>query len=117
MKVMPKEAGVHHFMISSGLVQASNTIRAGPLKVRVTTTSRSDRRSVVVSHFGMGSLFRSASIGYFLLFEFFNDFVEFIEAGGPELPVALDPRRLLFEPADAQPAGPHPAHLLGDHEP
>src|ERR1700753_2497008 len=33
--VKPDDFGTHHRLNSSGLVQASNTIRAGPLKVRV----------------------------------------------------------------------------------
>src|SRR5690606_4763023 len=46
--VMPIDFGTHQRLNSSGLVHASKTIRAGPLKVRVTTTSRSDFRSTVV---------------------------------------------------------------------
>ena len=45
---MPIDLGTHHCLNSSGLVHASNTMRAGPLKVRVTTSSRSDVRSTVV---------------------------------------------------------------------
>src|ERR1700759_4334754 len=58
---MPVDLGVHHRLSSSGLVHASNTMRAGPLKVRVTTSSRSDFRSTVVRFF-MGSLSLLASI-------------------------------------------------------
>ena len=36
--------GAHHSLNNSGLVHASNTRRTGPLTVRVTTSSRSDRR-------------------------------------------------------------------------
>src|SRR6188472_2178285 len=46
---MPIDLGTHHRLNSSGFVQASNTICAGALKVRVTTSSRSDVRSAVVS--------------------------------------------------------------------
>src|SRR5688500_437298 len=54
---IPNEGGVHHRWSSSGLVQASNTRCAGASKVRVTTISRSDVRSVVVGFFmGSGSL-------------------------------------------------------------
>ena len=42
---MPVDFGDHQSLSSSGLVHASNTIRAGPLKVRVMTSSRSDFRS------------------------------------------------------------------------
>src|SRR4029077_10776593 len=41
----------HHRLESSALVHASNTMRAGASKVRVTTTSRSDFRSAVVTFF------------------------------------------------------------------
>ena len=51
MKDTPNDFGAHHRWKSSGLVQASNTMRAGPLKVRVTTSSRSDLRSTVVLFF------------------------------------------------------------------
>src|SRR5271163_2892440 len=47
----PVDFGAHHRSSSSGLVHASNTMRAGPLKVRVTTSSRSDFRSTVVRFF------------------------------------------------------------------
>ena len=45
---MPNDFGTHQRLNSSGLVHASNTMRAGALKVRVTTSSRSDFRSTVV---------------------------------------------------------------------
>src|SRR5277367_6889261 len=51
MKVIPNDFGAHHRLSSSGLVHASNTMRAGPLKVRVTTSSHSDFRSTVVRFF------------------------------------------------------------------
>src|SRR5678816_1288619 len=51
----PVDFGTHHRLNSSGLVHASNTRRAGPLMVRVTTSSRSDFRSTVVRFFmGVG---------------------------------------------------------------
>src|SRR6478736_2057871 len=53
-KDTPNDFGAHHHLSNSGLVQASNTMRAGALKVRVTTSSRSDFRSTVVRLF-MGS--------------------------------------------------------------
>src|SRR5215831_194717 len=60
---MPIDFGTHHCLNSSGLVHASNTMRAGPLKVRVTTSSRSDFRSTVVRFFiGVASLSLLASI-------------------------------------------------------
>ena len=53
---MPNDFGIHHCLSNSGFVQASNTWRAGALKVRVTTSSRSDLRSTVVR--SIGNLFR-----------------------------------------------------------
>jgi len=50
-KDAPNDFGTHHRLSSSGLVHASKTICAGPLKVRVTTSSRSDFRSTVVPYF------------------------------------------------------------------
>src|SRR5262245_30733862 len=83
--------GTHHRLNSSGLVQASNTMRAGALKVRVTTSSRSDVRSAVVRFFmGVGSsLF--ASIDFLLPFQFLDNLVQLVEACVPELAVPLDP--------------------------
>src|SRR5687768_10354567 len=100
MKVMPKDLGAHHFMRISGVVQAAKTMRAGPSKVRVTTSSRSER-SVVVIGPGNCSLACFASIGLFLPFELFDDLVQFPEPGGPHLAVAFDPGRLLLETAAA----------------
>src|SRR4051794_12997674 len=88
----PIDFGAHHRMNSSGLVHASNTMRAGPLKVRVTTSSRSDFRSTVVRFFmGVGSLSFLASIDLLLPFQFLDNLVQLVEAGAPELVVPLDP--------------------------
>src|SRR5215467_5716218 len=66
---MSIDFGTHHCLNSSGLVHASNTIRAGPLNVRVTTSSRSDFRSTVVRFFvAVGSLSLLASIDFLLSF-------------------------------------------------
>src|SRR3569833_3676058 len=116
MKVMPKDLGVHHFMMSSGVVQASQTMRAGASKLRVTTTSRSEWRSVVVTGLGGCSLARIASMGLFLLLELFNDLVQFFEARRPHLAVALDPGGFLLEAAAAEAAGANPPNLLGGHQ-
>src|SRR4029450_6654552 len=73
---MPIDFGTHHRLNSSGLVHASNTMRAGPLKVRVTTSSRSDFRSTVVLFFvGAGSLPVLASIYLLLPFQFLDHLV------------------------------------------
>src|SRR4029453_7656430 len=97
----------HHRLNGSGFVHASNTMRAGPLKVRVTTSSRSDFRSTVVRFFmRVVSLSLLASIGLLLPFQFFDNLVQFVKAGGPELVVPLDPCRLFLQPAQAALAGP-----------
>src|SRR5918994_4537404 len=91
----PIDFGAHHRMNSSGVVHASNTMRAGPLKVRVTTSSRSDFRSTVVRFFmGASSLSLLASIDFLLPFQFFNNLVQLVEACVPELAVPIDPCRL-----------------------
>src|ERR1043166_6225671 len=96
----PIDFGAHHRMNSSGLVHASNTMRAGPLKVRVTTSSRSDFRSTVVRFFmEVGSLSLLASIELLLPFQFLDNLVQLVEACGPELAVPLDPCRRLLQSA------------------
>src|SRR5512144_2481942 len=89
---MPIDFGSHHRLNSSGLVHASNTRRAEPLNVRVTTSSRSDVRSTVV-RFSMGadSLSLPASIDLLLPFQFLHNLVQLVKACVPELAVALDP--------------------------
>src|SRR5512134_2567028 len=105
---MPIDFGTHHRLNSSGLVHASNTMRAGPLKARVTTSSRSDFRSTVVRFFmGVGSLPLLASIDSLLSFQFLDHVVQLVEACDPELAVPLDPCRLFLQPAQAELAGPH----------
>src|SRR5580698_855953 len=89
---IPIDFGTHHRLNSSGLVHASNTMRAGPLKVRVTTISRSDFRSTVVRFFMMlGTFSLLASIELLLPFHFLNNLVQLFEARVPELAVTLDP--------------------------
>src|SRR5215471_7125304 len=78
---IPIDFGTHHCLNSSGLVHASNTMRAGPLNVRVTTSSRSDGRSTVVRFFiGVASLSLLASIDFLLPFQFFDNPVQLVEA-------------------------------------
>src|SRR6185436_17210716 len=101
--VMPKDFGAHQRISSSGLVQASNTMRAGASNILVKTSSRSDRRSVLVS-FGARVSALAVSICVLLLLHVLDDLVQLVEPGGPELPIALDPRGFLFESADTQPA-------------
>src|SRR5215470_13328594 len=78
----PHDLGTHHRLRSSGLVHASNTMRAGASKVRLTTSSRSDVRSAVVGFFtGLGSFsLLAASIDLLLPFQFLDDLVQLLEA-------------------------------------
>src|SRR5262245_37791602 len=115
---MPDDCGTHQRLSSSGLVNASNTMRAGPLKVRVTTSSRSPFRSTVVRFFvAVGSLSLLASIDLLLPFQFLDNVVQLVEARVPELAVPLDPGRLQLQSALAEPAGPHAPDLLRGDEP
>src|SRR5437867_4034913 len=115
---MPIDFGTHHCLNSSGLVHASNTMRAGPLKVRVTTSSRSDFRSTVVRFFiGMASLSLLVSIDLLLPFQFLDNLVQLVEACVPKLAVPLEPCRLFLQSARAEPAGPHAPDLLRGDEP
>src|SRR6185295_1308212 len=110
--------GTHHCLNSSGLVHASNTMRAGPLMVRVTTSSRSDFRSAVVRFFmGVGSLPPLASIDLLLPFQCLDNLVQLVEACVPEPSVPLDPCRLFLQSAQAELAGPHAPDLLRGDEP
>src|SRR3974377_2013680 len=85
-KDTPKDFGAHHRLSSSGLVHGSKTIRAGPLKVRVTTSSRSDFRSTVVPYFvALILLSLLSSIGFLLLFQFLDKLVQLVEECGPAL--------------------------------
>src|ERR1700722_13476072 len=113
---IPSDFGTHHCLNSSGLVHASNTKRAEPLKVRVTTSSRSDFRSTVVRFFmRVGSFSLFASIDLLLAFQFFDNLVQRVEACVPELAVPLDPCRLFRQSMQAELAGPHaPDFLRGD---
>src|SRR5262244_443747 len=76
---IPIDFGAHHCLNSSGLVHASNTMRAGALKVRVTTSSRSDFRSTVVRSFiGVASLSPTASIELLHPFQFLDNLVQLV---------------------------------------
>src|SRR5512146_1278414 len=75
-KETPNDFGAHHRWNSSGLVQASKTTCAGPLKVRVTTSSRSDLRSTLVLFFvRLVSLSFLLSMGFLLLFQFLDNLI------------------------------------------
>src|SRR5262252_2178724 len=112
----PNDFGTHHRLNSSGLVNASNTMRAGPLMVRVTTISRSDFRSTVVAFF-VGSLTLLASIGSLLPFQVLDNLLQLVEACVPELAVPLEPCHLFLQSANAELAGPHTPDLLGGDGP
>src|SRR4029450_7573480 len=115
---MPIDFGTHHCLNSSGLVHASNTMRAGGLKVRVTTSSRSAFRSTVVRFFiGVASLSLLASIGLLLPFQFLDNLVQLVEARVPELAKPFDPGRLFLQSARAELAGPPGPDLLRGDEP
>src|SRR5215510_1082414 len=89
-KDRPNDFGTHHRLNSSGLVHASNTMRDGPLTVRVTTSSRSDFRSTVVWFFMVvASLSLLASIDLLLPFQFLDNLVQLVEACVPELAIPL----------------------------
>src|SRR5574342_1300169 len=115
---IPIDFGTHHCLNSSGLVHASNTMRAGPLKVRVTTSSRSDFRSTFVRFFmGVGSPSLLASIDLLLPFQFLDIVVQLVDACLPELAVPLDPCRLFLQSVQAELARPHAPDLLRGDEP
>src|SRR6478672_1614568 len=117
-RVIPIDLGTHQRLSSSALVNASNTMRAGPLMVRVTTTSRSDFRSTVVRFFtGPGSLSILAFIALLLSCEFLDNLVQLVEAFVPELAVPLEPRRLFLQSARAQLARAHAPDLRRGDEP
>src|SRR5262245_49475862 len=117
-RTMPIDFGSHHCLNSSGLVHASNTMRAGPLKVRVTTTSRSDFRSTVVRFFiVVASLSLLASIDLLLPFQLLDNLVQLVEARVPELAIPVDPGRLFLQSARTDLAGPHTPDLLRGDEP
>src|SRR6202453_4336139 len=114
----PVDFGAHHRLSSSGFVHASNTMRAGALKVRVMTSSHSDFRSTVVRFvMGASSLRFPASKGLPLPVEFFDNLVQLLEACVPQLAVPRDPCRLFLQSAQAELAGPHAADLLRGDEP
>src|SRR5262245_19895551 len=117
-RLAPHDFGTHHCRSSSALLNASNTMRAGPLMVRVTTTSRSDFRSTVVRFFTGPSLFSILSfIALLLSCQFLDNLVQLVEAFVPALAVPLEPRRLFLQSARAQLARPHAPDLLRGDEP
>src|SRR6187401_42126 len=93
-------------------------MRAGPLIVRVTTSSRSDFRSTVVGFFvTIFSLFLAASIDLLRSFQLLYELLQRVETRVPALAVLFEPCGLFLEPARAEPAGPHAPDLLRGDEP
>src|SRR3954451_9958827 len=110
----PIDAGTHHCRNSSASVQASNTTSRGPSIVRVTTSSRSDVRSIVVRSIAVGAsaAFR-VSIVPLLPSPLRDDLLQHVEPGVRQLALPLDPFRLFFESTRAKAARPHAPDLLG----
>src|SRR5690349_6298735 len=102
---MPIDCGTHHLLNSSGLVHASNTRRAGPLNVRVSTSSRSDLRSTLTRfRLAAGSLVLLVFIDLLLTSEVFDDVVQCAKACIPQFLIPLDPCRRFLEAALADAA-------------
>src|SRR6187397_2701154 len=115
---MPIDFGTHQRLKSSGLVHASNTMRAGPSNIRVTTSSRSDLRSTVVRFvMGASSLSLVASIDLLLPLQFLDNRVQLVESCVPEPAGPLDPCRLFLQSARPEVADPHAPDLLRGDEP
>src|SRR6185312_17202111 len=113
----PNDFGTHHSLSSSGLVHASNTMRAGASTIRVTTSSRSDVRSIPVRFLtAVDSFSLLAAIAVLLAFEVLDDLVQCVEAFVPELAVPLEPGRLFLQSVRAELAGPHASDLLRGHQ-
>src|SRR6185436_9144079 len=80
-KDTPVDFDAHHRLSNSDLVNASKTMRADPLMVRVTTSSRSDFRSTVVRFsVGLSSFSLLASTDLLLPFQFLDNLVQLVEA-------------------------------------
>src|SRR5262245_49767891 len=116
-RFMPIDFGTHHCLSSSGRVHASNTRRAGALKVRVTTSSRSDRSTVVGFFVVVVSFSLLATMAFFLSFQCLDNRIQRLEACAPEKVVPLDPCFRFLQSAHAERAGPHAPDLLRGDEP
>src|SRR2546423_3518166 len=114
----PTDFGTHHCRNSSASVQASNTTSRGPSIVRVTTSSCSDVRSIVVrSTLLVASVAIRVSIVPLLPSSLCDNLLQHVEPGVPQPALLLDPRGLVLESPWTEPAGPHPPDLLGRDEP
>lgn len=115
---MPMDLGAHQRMNSSGLVQASNTIRAGASNTRVTAISSADIcLTIVRPSTGTDPCSCLSPITVLLAFEVFDNLFQCVETGIPKLAIPLDPFRLLLEAARAKPAGAHAPDLLCGDQP
>src|SRR3954471_23193671 len=113
----PIDFGTHHCRNSSASVQASNTTSRGPSIVRVTTSSCSDVRSIVVrSVVVVASAALRVSIVPLLPSSLCDDLLQHVEPRVPQPALLLDPRGLVLESPRAEPARPHPPDLLGRDE-
>src|SRR6218665_142434 len=92
-------------------------MRGEALNVRFTTSSRPDVRTTLVLSPAAVQVSLFASIALFLLFEFFDNLVQFVEARVPELAVSLDPSHLFLQSAHAESAGAHAPDFLRRDEP
>src|SRR5712691_855699 len=93
-------------------------MRAGPLMVRVTTTSRSAVHTTVGWFITRpGPLSRLAAIALLLSCQFLDNLVQLVEAFVPAVAVPIEPRRLFLQSARAQLALPHAPDLLRGDEP
>ena len=107
----PVDFGAHQRMNGAGVVHAANTMWAGPLKLLVTASSRSDLRSTIVR------LSFPSSIDVLLQFQFLNKLVQRIKACAPKLTIPIDPCRLCLQLALAEFAGSYTANFLRSDEP
>src|SRR5215813_5249337 len=97
--------GTHQSLNNSDLLQASKTMCAGALNVRVTTSSRSDLRSTAVRFVAPGLPSFPSGICLLLAFQLLDNLIQRVETCAPELAVPLDPGGLFFQRAHAKPAG------------
>src|SRR5262249_28644778 len=108
--------GTHQSLNNSGLLQASKTMCAGALNVRVTTSSRSDLRSTAVRFMAAGLPSLPSGICLLLVFQVLDNLVQRIEACAPEFGGPLGPGGLFFPRAHGNPAGSDAAGLFSSDE-
>src|SRR3954452_4021602 len=110
--------GTHHCRNSSASVHASYTMSRGPSIARVTTSSCSEVRSIVVRFVVvLTSAVLRVSIVQLLPSSVRDDLLQRVDPGVPQPALLIDPRRLVLEPVRAEPAGPDAPDLFGRDEP